>query len=150
MSVVERPSNLQWRKWSKGNTTSFHQQRICQGQTRLCMVEVSWILTLILQLQEPIDVYFSILENSVMYYHIVTTIKLEKFIPIINSVTTWKSPETGQTYIFVLHEDILTGDTLDHTLVNQNQLRHYGTRVQDNPMSKISLSIITEDGEFSM
>ena len=42
------------------------------------------------------------------------------------------------------------GDTLDHTLVNRNKLRHYGTQVQDNLMSEITLYIINEDGEFSM
>jgi hypothetical protein len=41
-------------------------------------------------------------------------------------------------------------DTMDHTLINPNQLRHYGTRVQDNPMSSHPLSIITEDHEFCM
>ena len=50
----------------------------------------------------------------------------------------------------VLHESLWMGDTLDHTLVNINQLRHYGTRVQDNLMSEITLSIITKYGEFSM
>ena len=39
---------------------------------------------------------------------------------------------------------------MDSTLVNPNQLRHYGTEVQDNPMSDLPLSIITEDNEFSM
>ena len=42
------------------------------------MVEVSWIVTLISQFKEPIAVYFSILENSVMYHHIVMTMKLSK------------------------------------------------------------------------
>ena len=37
------------------------------------------------------------------------------------------------------------GNTLDHTLVNPNQLRHCGTQVQDNLMSENPLSIITED-----
>ena len=41
------------------------------------------------------------------------------------------------------------GETLDHTLVNPNQLRHYGIRVQYNPVLESPLSIITEDGEFS-
>ena len=39
---------------------------------------------------------------------------------------------------------------MDTTLVNPNQLRHYGTQVQDNPMSQLPLSIITEDSEFCM
>ena len=42
------------------------------------------------------------------------------------------------------------GDTLDHTLVNPNQLPHYGTRFQDNPMSESPIYIITEDYRFSM
>ena len=42
------------------------------------------------------------------------------------------------------------GDTLDHTLVNPNQLHNDGTSVQDNAISESPLSIITEDGEFSM
>jgi hypothetical protein len=39
---------------------------------------------------------------------------------------------------------------MDTTLINPNQLRHYGTQVQDNPSSRLPLSIITEDHEFCM
>ena len=39
---------------------------------------------------------------------------------------------------------------MSHTLINPNQLRHFGTQVQDNPMSSQPLSIITEDNEFCM
>ena len=60
------------------------------------------------------------------------------------------SPKTGKTYILVLHEALWMGEMLDHTLVNINRLRHCGNRVQNNLMSKSPLSIITEDGEFSM
>ena len=42
------------------------------------------------------------------------------------------------------------GNRLYHTLVNPNKLRHYGTQVQDNPISESSLYIATEYGEFSM
>ena len=56
----------------------------------------------------------------------------------------------GQTYILVLHEALWIGDKLYNTLFNPNQLRHYETRVQDKLMSESRLSIITEDGEFSM
>ena len=42
------------------------------------------------------------------------------------------------------------GGQLDHSLINPNQLRHHGTKVQDNPMSDRALSIITEDNEFCM
>ena len=63
-----------------------------------------------------------------------------KVVPIVHSYS----------YILVLHETLWMGDTLYHTWVNQNQLFHYGTRVQDNLISEITLSIITEDGEVSM
>ena len=69
-----------------------------------------------------------------------------KGVPIVNAETAWHSSDTGQTYILILHEALFMGDTLDHTLVNPNQLYHYGNRVQDNSMSEIPLSIITEDG----
>ena len=42
------------------------------------------------------------------------------------------------------------GGHMDHSLVNPNQLRHYGTKVQDNPVSDRALSIITENNDFCM
>ena len=39
---------------------------------------------------------------------------------------------------------------MDHTLINPNQLRSYGTNVQDNPMYTLLLSIVTEDKSFGM
>ena len=36
------------------------------------------------------------------------------------------------------------------TLVNPNQMRHFGIVVQDNPTSESSLHIRTEDASFSM
>ena len=39
---------------------------------------------------------------------------------------------------------------MDHSLVNPNQLRHYGTKVQDNPVSDRALSIVTENNDFCM
>lgn len=71
-------------------------------------------------------------------------------VPIVHAATAWTSKRTGQTYILVLNEALWMGDVLDHTLVNPNQLRHFGVDVQDNPMSSRPLSIITEDKEFCM
>ena len=39
---------------------------------------------------------------------------------------------------------------MDHYIVDPNHLRHYVTKVQDNPMSSDPLSITTEDNEFCM
>ena len=71
-------------------------------------------------------------------------------VPIVTAATAWQSPDTGQTYILILNECLWMGDTMSHTLINPNQLRHFGTLVNDNPMSSTPLSIITEDKEFAM
>ena len=39
---------------------------------------------------------------------------------------------------------------MDHSLINSNQLRYYGIKVQDNSMLETALSIITEDNELCM
>ena len=49
--------------------------------------------------------------------------------PIVNAATAWQSHQTGQTYILVFNEALWMGDSMDNTLFNPNQLRHYGTKV---------------------
>ena len=71
-------------------------------------------------------------------------------IPIVHAATAWQSPNTGQTYILVINESLWMGDKMQHLLFNPNQLRHFGTKVQDNPTSDHPLSIITEDNEFCL
>ena len=39
---------------------------------------------------------------------------------------------------------------MDDSMINPNQLRHYGVNVQDNPTSNCPLNIITENREFAM
>ena len=73
-----------------------------------------------------------------------------KNIPIVTAATAWQSPSSGATYILILNESLWMGDSMKTTLINPNQLRHYGVQVQDNPMSHLPLSIVTEDNEFSM
>ena len=68
----------------------------------------------------------------------------------MQTATAWQSPESGQIYILIFNEALWMGDTLDHTLVNPNQLRHYGITVQDNPACDKPLYFMTEDSEFSM
>ena len=71
-------------------------------------------------------------------------------IPIVKAATAWQSPHTGQVYILIFNEALWMGDTMETTLLNPNQLRHFGTKVQDDPTSDKPLSIITEDEEFCM
>ena len=71
-------------------------------------------------------------------------------VPIVQAATGWQSPHTGQTYILVFNEALWMGESMQHTLVNPNQLRHNGVKVQDNPTAESVLSIITEDNGFCM
>ena len=73
-----------------------------------------------------------------------------KNVPIVNAATAWQSTFTGQIYILVINECIWMGENMDHTLINPNQLRHFGSKVQDNLTLEEPLSIITEDKEFCM
>ena len=52
-------------------------------------------------------------------------------IPIVQAVTGYTSPD-GSQYILVFNEAIYMPD-MDHSLLNPNQLRHFGLDVEDNP-----------------
>ena len=71
-------------------------------------------------------------------------------VPIVTAATAWQSKNTGQTYILVFHEALWMGSSMNNTLINPNQLRHFGISVQDNPVSRKPLYIMTEDNDFSM
>ena len=70
-------------------------------------------------------------------------------VPIVKAVTVWQSQYTGQEYLLILNE-ALWMPSLNHTLVNPNQLRAYGTIVQDNPYSGDPLFIQTSNLQFNM
>ena len=72
-----------------------------------------------------------------------------KAVSIVCAATAWQSPHTGQLYILILNE-ALWMPKLPNSLVNPNQLRHFGTVVQDDPTSSFPLHIRTEDASFSM
>ncbi|KAI2511702.1 Reverse transcriptase (RNA-dependent DNA polymerase) [Fragilaria crotonensis] len=40
------------------------------------------------------------------------------------------------------------GEQMDHTLINPNQLRHFGVQVQDNPYEGVQMHLATEDGDM--
>ena len=73
-----------------------------------------------------------------------------KNVAIATVATAWQSPVSGQCYILVFNEALWMGDTIPHTLINPNQLRHYGVHVQDDPTSNRPLSIITADTSFAL
>ena len=71
-------------------------------------------------------------------------------VPIVKGATAVTSKTTGETLILVFNEAIWMGDHLDHSLLNPNQLRHYGIIVQDNPFDKTALHLASHHDEFMM
>ena len=71
-------------------------------------------------------------------------------VPIVSAATAWTSPSTGVTYILVCHEGLWMGDKMENSLLNPNQLRHYGVIVQDNPFSDSPLYMMSHDHDFYM
>ena len=54
-------------------------------------------------------------------------------VQIVTGATAWTCPETGEIFILVIPEALWMHEKMPHSLVNPNQLRAYGTVVQDNP-----------------
>lgn len=54
-------------------------------------------------------------------------------VPIATVATAWSDPYTGQGYILIIHEVLYFGNKMNHSLINPNQLRHFGVDVFDNP-----------------
>lgn len=73
-----------------------------------------------------------------------------KNVPIVQAATAWTSEETGETVILVFNEALWMGDQMEHSLINPNQLRHFGIQVQDNPYALAPLFIMVEDTSFSL
>jgi hypothetical protein len=56
-----------------------------------------------------------------------------KGVQIVTGATSWTSQVTGETFVLVIHEALWMPGSLTHSLVNPNQLRAYGSTIQDNP-----------------
>jgi hypothetical protein len=73
-----------------------------------------------------------------------------KNVPIVQAATAYDDPETGVTAILMLNEAMWMGDTMEHALVNPNQLRAHGITVQDNPFASAPIYISTEGRDLVM
>ena len=71
-------------------------------------------------------------------------------VPIVQAATAYQSKYTGLIYILILNEALWMGDSMQHTLINPNQLRYYGTKVQDDPTSSLPLHKMIENEKFNM
>ena len=69
---------------------------------------------------------------------------------MVQIATAYENPETGDTTILILNKAIWIGETMDYTLVNPNQLRAYGIKVQYNPFAEAPIFISTEDHDFML
>jgi hypothetical protein len=70
-----------------------------------------------------------------------------KNVPIVTAATGYTSA-TGLNYILIFPEALYL-PTLGHSLFNPNQLRQFGTIVQDNPYDTTPMHITTNDGGFT-
>ena len=71
-----------------------------------------------------------------------------KNVSIVSAATAWKSLELAENFIIVLHEGLWMNTTMEHTLVNPNQLRHFGVTVKDDLYSSYPFYIESPDCVF--
>ena len=95
-----------------------------------------------------IVIYFTGKECDVATY--TDTYNTIKVVPIVQAATSYYNADTRDTTILIINEAICMGETMDHTLVNPNQLRAYGMTVQNNPFAKAPIFIATEDHDFML
>ena len=81
--------------------------------------------------------------NFVVYAHTARTAEVTsydqestKIVLIVAGSTAYKNKKTGETVVLLFHESLFHGNKLDHSLMNPNQIRHYGISVWDNPFDK--------------
>ena len=67
---------------------------------------------------------------------------------IVQAATSYENPETGESTILIFDEAIWMGETMDHILLNPNQMRAYRMIVQYNPFVEAPIFMATEDHEF--
>ena len=53
-------------------------------------------------------------------------------VPIATVATVWSDQHTGRGFVLIIHEALYFGSSMNHSLINPNQLRHYGVIVHDN------------------
>ena len=71
-------------------------------------------------------------------------------VPIVSGGTAWTDQSTSETFILVIHEGLYMPDAMPDTLLNPNQLRHFGAIVQDNPYAGAPLYITDSNNEVEI
>jgi hypothetical protein len=71
-------------------------------------------------------------------------------VPIVTGATVYDDPYTNTSILLIINEGLYFGSTLDHSLINPNQIRHYGHTYQDNPYSSDPLGIVADNNHISL
>jgi hypothetical protein len=64
-----------------------------------------------------------------------------KNVEIVTGAAAWDDPDSGETWILIFHEALWFGDAIKTTLLNPNQARAHGVKVQDDPTSRFPVAI---------
>ena len=64
-------------------------------------------------------------------------------VTIVTRATAWDDPDTGLTWLPIINEVLFYGQQLNHSLLNPNQIRHFGNLFHDNPFDKTTPLSIT-------
>jgi hypothetical protein len=62
-----------------------------------------------------------------------------KDIPVARGATKWICPDSGHTFILFINQGLWFGSSLDHSLINPNQIRSFGIPVSDDPFDQSRL-----------
>ena len=71
-------------------------------------------------------------------------------VPIVHAATAFQCQHTGQTYILIMNECLWMGKTMQHSLINPNQLRHFGTKIRDDPTSRHPMCLVSPDRDIEI
>ena len=71
-------------------------------------------------------------------------------VPIVHAATAFQCQHTGQTYILIMNECLWMGKTMQHSLINPNQLRHFGTKIRDDPTSRHPVCLVSPDRDIEI
>lgn len=75
-------------------------------------------------------------------------------VPIVKAALAYDDSITGETFVIIVNQALYFGDSLPHILLNPNQMRTHGVRVEDVPkhlsQGKSSHSIYFEDEKVTI
>jgi hypothetical protein len=55
-----------------------------------------------------------------------------KDVPVVSAATAWTNDDSGETFILLFHQVLWYGNKLSHSLLNPNQIRHFGHALCDD------------------